>query len=282
MKLKSAALSLFSLLCVSTVFAEEIPATTNKPDETKEIGMDQKLKSAYDLYRRGDAVSLKPSETMLGLGLSYSLNDKNTLGYRESSRIIGMQAFASHGLGHGMELSVSAPFAFQTQQTETTGSIHGKTSVAGFGDPTIRLMGTLPTKDFTTTAYLSASLPFGNDLLSRGGAYTSLGINFNKVLRPAFVSGGLSWDHDWKSGVEGVGYNIGGGFFLNHELSIGGGLNGVVMINPKPGFAHDLAAFSIKAAYQATPDFGVVGSVNFGLTADTPQTVVGINAYWKF
>lgn len=276
--MKARYMVLCAVLGAHSAFAEDAPKT----DISKEIGLEQKLTRVYDLYRRGDAVSLKSSETQLGIGLSYSTSENNTLGLRQNMRAFSTQAFASRGIGHGMELSVAVPFTVQSQRAETTDSVLGSKTFSGFGDPTLRLLGTLPTKDFTTTALFAATLPFGADGLSRRETHTSLGINVNKVLRPAFVSGGLSWEQDWKSGVSGVGYNLGFGFFLNHALSLGGGINGIMALNPKMGAPRDLASFGLKVAYQTTPDFGVVASTNFGLTADTPQVAIGATAYWRF
>jgi opacity protein-like surface antigen len=276
--MKNKLIAVCALLIATSAFAKDVVKT----DNTKEIAMDQKLSRVYDLYRKGDAVSLNSKETMVGVGINYSINDKNTLGLRESTRALTTQAFASRGIGHGMEISVSAPYTVQSQNMTSGNEVLGNKTFSGFGDPTVRLMGTLPTKDFTTTLFASTTIPVGDTMFSPYGMHTSFGVNLNKVLRPAFVSGGLSWERDWKSGTNGVGYNAGVGFFLNHSLSVGGGINGILMLNPENGRARDLASFGLKIAYQTTPNFGVVASTNFGLTADTPPVAVGITAYWRF
>ena len=181
-----------------------------------------------------------------------------------------------------MEISVALPYSATLERMETPDSVLAKSSVFGGGDMTMRLLGTLPTKSVSTTAILSATLPTGKHELSRNEAHTSLGASWSKVLRPAFVSGGASWERDWQSAVNGFGYNVGMGFFLNHALSLGGEMAGVLVLNPEKGAMRDTQSMGLKVAYQTTPDFGMVVSTSIGVGTSAPQSSLGITTYWRF
>lgn len=247
-----------------------------------ELGMNQKLARVYDLYRKGDAVSLKPNEMMMGVGIAYTTGSTDMFGIRQSVRALNTQVFASRGFGSGMEVSVSLPYIAQSQRAEMAGTTLESKTISGFGDPTIRMMKMLQTKDVGTTGILSVTLPQGDHELSRKETHTSLGASWSKVLRPAFVTGGLTWERDWKSNANGLGYNAGLGFFLNHALSVGGEVAGVVALNPQVGAVRDTTAIGFKVAYQAMPDFGVVVMTNFGVATDTPQSTIGVTTYWRY
>ncbi|MEK7538412.1 MAG: hypothetical protein AAB552_01080 [Patescibacteria group bacterium] len=266
------------LFAVNFAYAEEVA----KEGEAEGLALEQKLARVYDLYRREATVSLKPSEMQAGVGVVYTTGTQETFGLRQSVRALTTQVFASRGVGHGMEISVALPYSATSRRVETSEATLAKSSAFGGGDTTIRLLGTLPTKEVSTTAILSATLPTGKHELSHNEAHTSLGASWSKVLRPAFVSGGASWERDWQSDVNGLGYNLGMGFFLNHALSLGGEIAGVLVLNPEMGAVQDTQSMGLKVAYQTTPDFGVVVSTNIGIGTSAPQSSLGMTTYWRF
>jgi Putative MetA-pathway of phenol degradation len=276
--MRSTSIVVFASLVATSVCSQE----TIKSASQAEIGIDQKLARVYDLYRRGDAVSLKPSETQLGIGVSYALSDRETLGFRQNTRSFSTQAFVSRGVSSGLEASLTAPLTVQSQHAETTDTVVASDKVSGFGDPTVRFIGSLPAKEINTSLIFAATLPIGSNALTHKETHTSFGASWNTVLRPAFVSGGLSLKRDWKSDVNGIGYNAGLGFFLNHALSVGGQVSGVAMMNPKVGSVRDSTAIGFKIAYQTTPDLGIVATADFGVGTGTPQTTIGLTTYWRF
>ncbi|MDO8572780.1 MAG: hypothetical protein Q7S11_03380 [bacterium] len=262
----------------TSVCAEEVVEEA-KPEA---LGLEQKLARVYDLYRKNDAVSLKPNEMQVGIGVAYATSSQETFGVRQSTRTFTTQLFASRGIGAGIEVSAAVPYVATSQRAETSDAVLAKKTVFGMGDTTVRILGTLPTKEISATAIFSATFPSGKHELSRNETHTSLGGNLNKVLRPAFVSGGLAWEHDWESNANGLGYTIGLGFFLNHALSVGGEVNGVIALNPKTGAVRDNQSMGFKVAYQTMPDFGIVVSTNTSMGTNTPQTSLGVTTYWRF
>lgn len=264
---------------LSSAFSNAESVSPQANDE--ELGMSQKLERVYDLYRRGNVVSLKQSEWQMGIGASYSTSNNISIDLMQSSRSIATQVFAGRGVGDGMEASVSMPYLVSKQYAETSsGTLFNETS-SGYGDPTLRFVKMFPQKGVTAATVFAATLPVGSNKLSSKETHTSLGINLSKVLRPAFVSGGLTLERDWKSNVNGIGYSAGLGFFLNHALSVGGDIAGVAVLNPKPGMARDATTVGVKVAYQADPDVGIVVSASFGVGTNTPSATVGVSTYWR-
>lgn len=276
--MKSKIIAVCALLVATSSFAEEASSARNN----EELGMDQKLARVYDLYRKGDTVSLQSKEMQAGIGVSYTTGTQETFGLRQSARSLTTQVFVSRGVGHGMEVALSLPYIAQSGRVDMAGTTLERKTVTGIGDPTIRIMKMFQTKDIGTTGVLAITLPYGDSELSRNETHTSLGASWSKVLRPAFVSGGITWERDWTSNTNGVGYNAGLGFFLNHALSLGGEISGLMVLNPQVGAVRDTQRMGLKVAYQTTPDFGVVVMTNFGVATNTPQSTIGVTTYWRF
>lgn len=280
-RLKS--ISVLVVTLAATCFSALSCADSVTPQaDDEELGMSQKLERVYDLYRKGNVVSLKPSEWQMGVGASYSTSTNSTIELMQSSRSIATPVFVGRGIGDGMEASVSMPYIVSNQHVETSSGTLFNDRSSGYGDPTLRFIKMFPQKGMSAAAVFAATLPVGSNKLSNKETHTSLGINLSKVLRPAFVSGGLTLERDWKSSINGIGYSAGLGFFLNHALSVGGDISGLAVLNPKPGMTRDATTVGVKAAYQTDPDVGIVVSANFGVGTNTPSTTVGVSTYWRF
>lgn len=270
-----------TLSLVTGILVSALASAEENTQKNQEIGLEQKLARVYELYQKGDAVSLQSHESQVGIGIAYSLRDTEMLGVRESSRILTTQAYLSHGLGKGVEISVALPYLVASEVIATIDTILAKQNIAGIGDSTLRLIKEIPNKESGIAVIIAVSFPWGARELSRNEIRSSLGTNWSKVVRPAFISSGLSWERDFENRVNGIGYRAGLGFFLNHALSIGGELVGVIKLNPEMGSVRDSLTPGIKVAYQTRPDFGTVTTVNLGQTNDVPTTV-GITTYWRF
>jgi hypothetical protein len=180
------------------------------------------------------------------------------------------------------EVDANVPIVLNSQEVGSGQETLGRTNATGFGNARVSLLGKIPTKDFETTGIFSIALPADDKDLGENGISTSLGVTIAKVLRPAFVYGGISWEHDWKTEVDGVGYSIGFGLALNHALSVGTGVQGTIVINPVQGDAQDTALATVKLSYQATPSFGISPRVDFGLTSSVPDVRIGADMTWRF
>lgn len=272
---------ILTLSLVAGILVSALASAEENIQKNQEIGLEQKLARVYELYQKDDAVSLQSHESQVGIGVAYSLRDTEMLGVHESSRILTTQAYLSHGFGKGLEISFALPYLVASEVIATPNTILAKQNIAGIGDSTLRLIKEISNKESSIAVIVAASFPWGARELSRNQIRSSLGANWSKVVRPAFIVSGLSWERDIEDRVNGIGYRAGLGFFLNHALSIGGELVGVIKLNPEISSMRDSLILGIKVAYQTRPDFGIVTTVNLGQTNDVPTTV-GITTYWRF
>lgn len=250
-------------------------------DKSKELGADQKLKQVYQLYRINETVALNPSELRLGLGFLYSTNESRMFDLRESSRYIGTQASLSYGLNRFIEVGVTLPVAHSSFRVESSTDKLFNQSTSGLGQTNVRVVGTLPISGFEVNGIASVLLPTGNANLINQETYSSVGFNIARNMRPAFVYGGLSWQHSWESQRNAVGYNGGFGFHLNHSLSMGSQLTGVSFLDPAVGRPKDMVIANINLAYQINSTLGVTPSVGFGVTESAPDLTIGFNLFWR-
>lgn len=269
------------ILCCLLRLSPAFAADSTAENGTEELGMDQKLARVYELYQKGSNVSLKQNEMQMGLGIAYTTSNTDSFGMQQSIRLLATQMSASYGIGADMEASVTLPYLAQSLRVQTQTTEQNST-ISGIGDPAIRLIRTLPTQNVSTSLIASATLPLGRNDLSQNETHLSFGTYWSKVLRPAFVSGGLSYERDTTSRLNSIGYSAGLGFFINHALSLGGEVDGVILLNPTAGMARDNMTLGFKVAYQADPDFGIVASTNFGVASSTPRATIGLSTYWRY
>lgn len=250
-------------------------------DEPKELGLEQKLQRLYELYRAGETVSLKPHESRFSLGVSYAFADKSELGLRTSSRSLVLQSSFAYGITDRVEAAITVPLQWNQDRAETPDSTLGSRILAGLGDLGVRLIATLPVKSFEITGVLGLTFPTGTGGLGESGIRSVLGVNVATIIRPAFLFGGLAWQRDWHTGVNGINYTGGVGFYLNHSLSAGLELSGTRFLNPLRGGIYDTASATVQVSYQITPTLGITPYASHGLTDGTPN-IVGFNISRRF
>jgi len=246
------------------------------------LGVEEKLKAVYDLYRTNEVVTLSQHETNIGLSFGYALNETRVLGLQDTTRTLTATALAGYGITDRVQLSLSTPLVYQTRLAQDPTTTYLDTSTAGIGNVTLGLAASLPTTTVATTLLASVALPSAEEGVGNAGLVTSIGINVDKVLQPAFVYGGLSWLRDWDADTDAVGYSAGVGFFLNYALSVGAGLEGSFLLNPAQGLPHDTMALVGRVSYQATPSFGFTPSIAVGLTEGAPDVALGLSMVWRF
>lgn len=220
-------------------------AFAEKPADPEEIGIDQKLQRLYELYRVGETVSLRPREFRFGLGAAYMVDDSDQLGVRFSSRGLTAQASLAYGITNWLEAAVNFPLQWSEQHVESRENRLLNRNIVGVGQAGLKLITTVPTDGFETTGIIGINFPTSDERFGSNAVRTSVGFNVAKVLQPAFVFGGLSWERDWKQSGDGIGYAAGLGFYLNHYLSAGLELTGVRMLNPSRGGIYDLSLIHI-------------------------------------
>lgn len=263
---------LLSLLVVLSAYA----------GEPRELGLEQKLQRLYELYRAGETVSLKSHGSQFYLDVAYGFDEKNELDLRASNRSLTLQGSFAYGITDRVEAAITVPLQWTQTHIETPDTSFGNSSLAGLGDMGVRFIATLPVKLFEMTGVLGLTLPTGRDGIRQPGVRSTLGLNVATILRPAFLFGGLAWQRDWHTGVNGINYNGGVGFYLNHSLSAGLQLSGTRFLNPLRGGIYDTAMAAVQVSYQVTPTLGITPYVSFGLTDSAPDAVIGFHVSWRF
>lgn len=246
------------------------------------IGLDQKLERLYELYRAGETVSLARNEKRFNLSVAYAAEDQNMLGIQASGSSLTLSGAFAYGFANTLELEVTVPLRWDASRIESLEERLADESVFGLGGVGVRLIAALPTKGFETTAIFSLSLPTGLKEFEADHLSSLIGINVAKVMRPAFVFGGLAWQHDWSKGIDALAYSGGAGFFLNHTLSLGIEVGGIRYVNPQIGGAYDTISATTRVTYQATPSFGIAPFLGVGLTDSASDAMVGANLFWRF
>ena len=258
-----------------------LPAFADEPTKIEELGLDQKLQRLYELYRSGETVSLKTHESRFNLGISYAFNDKNDLGLHTSNRSLVLQGSFAYGITDRLEAAISVPMQWNQNRIETPEKIYVHQSLAGLGDMGVRFITTFPVKQFEMTGVFGLAFPTGRAGIGQSGIRSTIGINVAKIVRPAFLFGGLGWQRDWHTGVNGITYSGGVGFYLNHVLSAGMELSGTRFLNPPRSGIYDSASAIVQVSYQLTPTLGITPYVSHGLTDGTPN-VVGFTISRRF
>lgn len=251
-------------------------------NKVESIAIEQKLQRLFELHRVGETVSLSKREMRFNLGVAYVVEDDNALGLNISSNSLNLTGTFAYGITDWFEAAMSVPLRWDAARAESPDQRIGDRSLVGLGGLGVRLIAALPTRFFETTAILSISLPTGRKEFEADRLQTVLGLNVAKVMRPAFVFGGLAWLHDWDRGINGIQYTGGVGFFLNHSLSLGFEVEGTRFINPQRGRPFDVVSATTRLTYQATPTFAVAPHISMGLTESAPDVVVGANLLWRF
>ncbi len=258
------------------------PTGNAEQEKPVALGLDQKLERLYELYRAGETVSLLRREMRFNLGFAYSVQDDNVLGLQSSGNTATLHGTFALGIANWLEAAVSIPFQWHESRIETPGERLADSSELGIGGASIRLIAALPTKAFETSMVASFTLPTGDRAFEADRFHSLIGINIAKVMRPAFVFGGLAWQRDWDQTLDGVLYSGGVGFFLNHTLSLGVEIGGTRFLDPPLGHPYDTASATTRVTYQATPSFGLAPFVNIGLTDSAPDSTIGANLFWRF
>lgn len=270
------------VLLVGAFLVPQDTYADEQQSDTTELGVEEKLKEVYDLYRTGDVVTLDRQEWRAELNLGYVLNESRVFGIQETTRTMFTVGSLAYGVTEGVEASLHVPLLYRDQSAESTDTTFLDESSSGLGDVSLGLVAVLPVPWVRTTGLASVSLPTAQEDLGNDGVITSLGFSVDEVMQPAFVYGGLAWLRDWDASRDAVGYKAGVGFFLNYALSIGAEVDGSYTINPEQGMPHDEASLIGRVSYQASPSFGITPSVGVGLTESAPDAQFGLRLSWRF
>jgi len=254
------------------------------PVAAEEIGVEEKVKSAYELYLQDQSVTLRPKEWQLGIGLSYTHNERYIGFVHEEQRAVQGTVSLGYGITDRLELTGSVPVVFTDQQVgDFAGTHEFGASDAYFGGVTLGLNATVIKGQGrpNVTVQTAVTLPTGTgpqaDLTK-----LSLGITAYQDFDPAFVYGGVNVGHTFgESNESDFGYRFGLGFSLNHRLAIGAEVQGGY--RPVDTFgSKESATLTGRATYALGKYDTIQPSVSFGLTDSSPDFTLGMQWTRRF
>jgi hypothetical protein len=249
----------------------------------EEIGIEEKVKSAYELYLQDQSVTLQPQQWQVGIGISYT-HDERFIGFvHEEQRTLQGSASLSYGVSDRLELFGSVPVVFSGQQaTDFTGDGFGASDTY-LGDVTLGLNTTLISGAGkpNVTLQSAVTLPTStSDLPS--STKVSLGVTAYQDFDPAFVYGGVNVGHSFGDTDEtDFGYRVGLGFSLNYRLAVGAEIQGGY--RPESDFGSgETTSLTGRATFALSKNDTIQPSVSFGLTDSSPDVTLGLQWSRRF
>lgn len=246
--------------------------------DAEELGMEQKVKQAYELYHINKLSSLHEGSWSFGSTFSYSTNHEQALGVSSSTQGISVQSFLNYGFGNGYEANISFPYSLRNEQVSVLDDEVSDVTSSNLGLPAFRLTKTIPVEDFAYSVSGSFT-PTLNDDSFHAQYGVSLGVNAR--MRPAFVSGNLGLNYDSETDVPSITYHVGTGLSVNSDLVLGADISGEVFAESNNGVL-DNVSLDLKAAYQATPNLGITVGSSVGVSGDVPDHALSFGFVRRF
>ncbi len=236
------------------------------------FGPEQGSQIAQELYRENATVTLQAQELRCGLGLQYALKEKSTAGIQEFTRSLVEVASLAYGIDRTVEISVMIPYTTRESMVENAGQMVARKQENGVNTIIFGLNTVIPS--IGMTGVLSGSLPCkaGYD------SHISVGMNMDKVMRPAFIYSGLSWETDKKS--SGFGYRAGLGLSLTYALAFGLEMQGALIERNER--LRDSLSFAPQVSYYISPNLGIQTRIHIGLIGDVPDAIIDMAASRRF
>ena len=271
--------------CLVLVICSLIFASTASANE--EIGVQEKLKKAYELYLQDQSVTLSKKSWRMGFDFSYMSNEKSFLFTQQESRLVQSGVSVNDGLTDRIELFGRVPIVYENYTFRDIFS-GDKQNLSGvnLGNITLGANVTLfRVKNGPTVTWQSAFLAptyTGNFLTSKSAVST--GLTVYQDFDPAFLYGGLSGTKTIGGNqFDGFGYHAGFGFSLNHRLALGTEISGGYNFGQQMFFANrEYAQLTGRATFVLSQKNLIQPSVSFGLNENTPDYILGMQWTRRF
>jgi len=251
------------------------------------IGVEEKVKKAYELYLQDQSVTLEKSSWRMGIDLSYTSNESKIFLNQQEARLVQGGLSINYGLTDRIELFGRVPLIYENYTSRDL-LFSEKSSFSSFnlGNINLGASATLfrvangPTITFQT----AFQLPTYTGKYLNNKSVASVGLTVYQDFDPAFIYGGFSGNKTiGGSRSDGFGYNAGLGFSLNHKLALGAEING--------GYSFGNQIFLANREYvQLTGRVSIIldqknliqPSVSFGLNDNTPDYTLGVQWTRRF
>lgn len=251
-----------------------------------EIGVQEKVKKAYELYLQDQSVTLGGQQWRLAVDANYTSDEKTLLFSHQESRSVQGGVAVNYGLTDSIELFTRIPISYtNTSVQDVFGSGAISDSETNFGNVTVGTNATIfrSAGGPTITLQMAAGLPThtGGSPYNRGTI--SAGVMAYQDFDPAFLYGGLSGTKTLGGDTfDSVGYQVGFGFSLNHRLAIGAELSGGYRIAPQFLSSKENALLTGRATFVLDQKNLLQPSVSFGLNESSPDYVIGLQWTRRF
>lgn len=252
----------------------------------EKIGVEEKVKKAYELYLQDQSVTLGSKQWRMSVDASYTSDEKTVLFNHQESRSVQGGLSVNYGLTDSIEIFAHVPMIYnhvsvgnilsQTKNSEATTNL-GNILIGG--NATLFKFYDGPTVTFQTNFSLPTNT--GNPTLNK--STITAGVTLYQDFDPAFLYGGIYGTKTLGGDIfDGFSYQAGFGFSLNHRLAIGAELSGGYKFTPQVLASGESALLTGRATFSLNKNNIIQPSVSFGLNENSPDYTIGLDWTRRF
>ena len=240
--------------------------------EDVELSVEEKVQAAYEAYSANDQVTLNRGPWRANLVFGMEHRNVSLLGLGNVEQTLWTSELTlGYGLTEAMELSVTIPYGFTQQELNQFGGELLSESDSGLGRLQFGVAHAIPNSFGSLAAFGRVALDTGTGAFADRGTETTIGLNASKVMRPAFVYGGINWGRNWETDLNSLGWTAGLGFSLNEQLSVGSEVVGSYLLDDPIGTSRQSHQINVRATWLITEDLALSPAVSLGASGDAPD-----------
>jgi hypothetical protein len=297
-----------------TIFPQVAQSEAPQPSKESEEDVRKKAEEARrsrDIFLRQERVLIRRGEFQLELSTFYSMDTRDqlipisggdSLLVKSKNRVVSTSLLGRYALVNNLELVLAIPFfvyreqinEFQLRGVEETLDVTGVGNISGrlryqvwhetasIPDVTLELSGESPT---------SEDLRFAGDeqLLGTGEWDVAGGITWVKTLDPVVFFGRVGYTHRFGDLGDVVSVSMGMGFSLNDRVSYSMLVGGAFVDRPDVdettsanNSTLELVSLQLSVTVLVSRRLFMEPVVNFGLSDDAVDVIVGVNIPFQF
>jgi hypothetical protein len=294
------------LLVVAGAIAHTIcaPLAFGQSSPTSDLQQDaETARRALDMFLRQQKVLFRKGELELELSTFYSTDERDALVRADSgralarieSRSVEAALIARYGLLDDLELDLRIPFVYAEQEVHG-GLTDTRTDDEGLGDIAAGAKYQIWHETGGTpdvVLFVDFRTPSGQEpLLGTGHWHVGGGISLVKTFDPVVLFARVGYiapiDTDGRNPGDEIFYQAGIGYSLNDRVSfnmqvVGAFVRDATLNNRTVNDSNlELVSMQFGVTVLATKRLFVEPVVNFGLTKDAPDLILGINLPFRF
>lgn len=133
----------------------------------------------------------------------------------------------------------------------------------------------------TITTQISAEVPLG--YAENENVAITIGISANKSFDPAFIYGGISYTEEIGGNrLDGLSYQAGVGFSLNHRLALGLEYSNEYKFSNTQFSSNESSLMTVRTIFMWDKNTTIEPRVSFGLNDSAPDSIVGVSLSRRF